>query len=155
MMPKPAWEIAKNTARSHQVGRQKHRAKYLDQEDRHEHSIASTNEGSVQSNNGNKAIGTDPWKEWLLQRLCRSAERGERLVLSTLMAGKQHHVEALAWVLDCQPLYKDTCPASMMPRLYLCTLIGKKPVPRLYGQHTHQTAHQAKKPRKAATSKGL
>jgi len=44
MIPKPAWEIAKNTARSHQVGRQKHRAKYLHQVDQHEHSIASTNE---------------------------------------------------------------------------------------------------------------
>lgn len=29
MMPKPAWEIAKNRMRSHQVGRQKHSAKYL------------------------------------------------------------------------------------------------------------------------------
>ena len=31
MIPKPAWEMAKNTARSHQVGRQKHNAKYLGQ----------------------------------------------------------------------------------------------------------------------------
>ena len=29
MIPKPAWEMAKNRARSHQVGRQKHSAKYL------------------------------------------------------------------------------------------------------------------------------
>ena len=31
IMPKPAWEMAKNRARSHQVGRQKHSAKYLHQ----------------------------------------------------------------------------------------------------------------------------
>ena len=62
-----------------------------------------------------------PWKGRLLQMPCRSAERGGKLALSTLMAGKQDQLKALTLVLDCQPLDKDICPASMMPRFHLST----------------------------------
>lgn len=45
-MPKPAWEMAKKRARSHQVGRQKHSAKYLQWA---EHSCHLVKQGCMQS----------------------------------------------------------------------------------------------------------
>ena len=137
MIPKPAWEMAKNMARSHQVGRQKHRAKYLHQLDQHDHSTESTNEGSLLSDDGNKtqlvqtlerAAATDTLQDLLSE--------GGKLALSTLMAGKRHHVVALALAADCRTLYKDIGPAfndAHSPSLHLD---GRKPVPDCMG-NTH------------------